>query len=109
MHCGVVSTVCLLVAGFMCAVSTESMRRYILFAAAYLVLAGLSIMIILPVVAPRHQSTAWVFTTLQVPEGGDHGLPNKQCVVSPSPVTGAAQVLLDKAATKLMHRCEWRL
>ena len=75
----VVSAVCLIIAGLLCAVSTEGTRIFTLFAAGYLVVAGLFLMIILPLLAPTHQSTAWVFITFNTSAAEDRGLSNTGC------------------------------
>ncbi len=78
--------ICLVVAGLLSSTTTRGIECFTMFGAAFLVLSNLAIAIILPIVAPVHQSAAWVFTQFYDATDSSNGIPNNACArASPSP------------------------
>lgn len=78
-----VCAVCLVASGVLASTSTSGVRHYILFAAFWMVAGGFFLMILLPALAPVHQSAKWVFLHF---DGGDKeelGIPNDTCESCP--------------------------
>ena len=72
----VLDAVCLLVAGLISSLGTKATRGFILYSAGFLTVGGLFLMFYLPILAPRHRSTSWVFTGLLTDAKQSLQLPN---------------------------------
>ncbi len=75
-----VHAVCMLASGLLASTSTSGVRHYILFAALWMVVGGIALMILLPVVAPMHQSAQYVFLQFDSIDKEFIGIPNDLCV-----------------------------
>lgn len=57
-------------------VSTKGAKYHALFSAMFLLVGGTAVILVLPLVAPRHPSAWEVFFDFQVKDAYDAGLPN---------------------------------
>ncbi|KAK9902713.1 hypothetical protein WJX75_003543 [Coccomyxa subellipsoidea] len=71
-----VYAIVLLLAGFVSTTSTRGMQRFALAAGVFLVCSGVVIVVVLPVVAPTHQTAAFVFTRFDTEDKAVTGVPN---------------------------------
>ena len=71
--------VCLVAAGCFSSISTEGVKHYTNVGALFLLVTNLAVVIILPLVAPVHQSAEFVFGHFDTEDTNVHGLPNNGC------------------------------
>ena len=71
-----VYAICLVAAGCFGSTTTEGVRLFTLFGAVFLVASNLTVLIVLPALAPVRQSAAFVFTTFYGADTSSSGIPN---------------------------------
>lgn len=71
--------VCLVAAGCVSSISTEGVKQYTNIMMVFLVVTNVAIAVILPLVAPVHQSAQFVFGHFDVEDARENGLPNLAC------------------------------
>ncbi len=59
---------------------------FTMFGAAFLVLSNLAVVIVLPLVAPVHQSAEFVFSRFYSADTSTQGIPNDACAAAPAPM-----------------------
>ncbi|CAL8461967.1 g1498 [Coccomyxa elongata] len=68
--------ICMVASGLLASTSTSGVRHYILFAALWMIVGGIALMILLPVVTPIHQSATYVFLQFDSNSKEIIGIPN---------------------------------
>lgn len=71
--------VCLVAAGCFSSISTQGVKLYTNIGAVFLLVTNLAIVVILPSIAPVHQSADFVFSTFNTQDAAANGLPNYGC------------------------------
>ena len=71
--------VCLVAAGCVSSISTEGVKQFTNIGAVFLLVTNLAVVVILPSVAPVHQSADFVFGQFNTDDAAAHGLPNAGC------------------------------
>ena len=72
-------TVSLVAAGCVSSVTLEGLRQFTSIALVFVLVANLAVVVILPLVAPVHQSAEFVFGQFNTDDAAAHGLPNAGC------------------------------
>lgn len=68
--------VSLVAAGFVSSTTSEGVQIFSVAAAAFLVVSNVAIVVALPLIAPVHQSSAFVFTQFDSSDSLPNGIPN---------------------------------
>ena len=68
--------VSLVAAGFISSTTSEGVQVFSVAAAAFLVASNLAIVVTLPLIAPVHQSSAFVFAQYDAADSVPDGIPN---------------------------------
>ena len=63
-------------AGFLSSTTSEGVQIFSLISAAFLVVSNLAIVVALPLIAPVHQSSAFVFAQFDSSDSLSTGIPN---------------------------------
>ena len=81
-HCVALRAVVLVCAGCFSSTTTEGIKMYTMFGAAFLVASNLAIVICLPLVAPVHQPASFVFSKFYSADTSGLGIPNDACALA---------------------------